>query len=300
MYYDFIELQKDTEYRYSRKHVLRQIKQFLLEDRDVQQKVQEGTKLLNQWFHQNFHESKNERIKELIDLDFQELVESIITHSSICFGEPELFVSFTSQMASHLGLSDKSDAIATIAEIVIVLAQLDTYDILKPSRNASLMIVSRINLPQEMRNAIERSHYLPPMLIEPDLVMNNYQSPYLTFNDCQILGKGNAHSGNICLDVINIQNSVPLCLNLEFLSRIEEQPTHELDTIEKQKEWAKFKQQSYEVYSLIANTGNQFWQTHKVDKRGRLYANGYHVTSQGSPFKKAMIELAEPEYVTGI
>lgn len=301
MDYDFIELQKDTEYRYSRKHVLKAIKDYLLADPDIQMKVNEGRALLNKWLNtKTFHETKVSRLRELQDLDTRELAETIITHSSIYFGEPELFVSFTSQLSSILGFSDKSQAIATIAEIVVVLAELDVYDIVKPSRNASLMVISRINLPQEMRNAVERSHYLPPMLIEPDLVFNNYQSPYLTFNDCQILGKGNGHTEDICLDVINTQNSVQLRLNVEFLDRVDEDPTHELDTIEKEKEWAKFKQQSREVYALIADTGNAFWLTHKVDKRGRLYANGYHVTTQGSPFKKAMIELAEPEHVTGI
>lgn len=300
MSYDFIELQKNVERQYSRKHVMADIKEYLLSFDEVQAKINRGLKLLYDWTQQDFHESKKKRIEELRDFDLRELVETIITHSSIYFGEPVLFVSFTSQLASVLGLADKSSAIATTAEVVVVLAELDAYDIVKESPQASMKVVSRINLPQEMKNAVDRSHFLPPMLIEPDLLTSNHQSPYLTFNDCQILGKGNSHSGNIGLDVINTQNSVPLALNLEFLCKVEERPTHELENVEQQRNWQQFKQESYEVYSLIADTENRFWLTHKVDKRGRLYANGYHVTTQGTPFKKAMIDLAEPEVVTGI
>ena len=51
--------------------------------------------------------------------------------------------------------------------------------------------------------------------------------------------------------------------------------------------------------TLLAKQGNQFYLTHKVDKRLRLYAQGYHVTTQGSPFKKASIELHKEEIVNG-
>ena len=49
----------------------------------------------------------------------------------------------------------------------------------------------------------------------------------------------------------------------------------------------------------MVSQGNRFYLTHKVDKRGRIYAQGYHITTQGTAFKKAMIELAEPEFIEG-
>lgn len=298
--YDYPELQKQIEYAYSRKHVMRQIREWLLEQPEIQDKITQGGQLLEKWLSSdNFHESKKARLSELNDLNLEDLTRDIIIHASIIL-EPELFVGFTAQVASLLGFSDKGTAIHTIAEIVIVLAELDAYDIMKPDRNASLSICSRINLPQEMKDAVDRSHYLPPMLIEPDLVKTNYESPYLTFNDCQILGKGNGHTGNICLDVINKQNSVPLTLNEEFLDNVDEQPTHELDSLDKIKLWDNFKKQSHEVYDIIRNTGNMLWLTNKVDKRGRLYANGYHVNTMGTPYKKASIDLARKELVMGV
>jgi DNA-directed RNA polymerase len=95
-------------------------------------------------------------------------------------------------------------------------------------------------------------------------------------------------------------NKVAMSLDLEFLCKVEEDPTFIIDTAEKQEQWKKFKRQSYSFYDLMAGQGNTFYLTHKVDKRGRIYAQGYHITTQGSAFKKAMLELSTQEYVTGV
>ena len=54
------------------------------------------------------------------------------------------------------------------------------------------------------------------------------------------------------------------------------------------------------MFILMLNQGNRFYETHKVDKRGRLYSIGYHLNTQGSAFQKAMIELADEEIVEGV
>jgi DNA-directed RNA polymerase len=41
--------------------------------------------------------------------------------------------------------------------------------------------------------------------------------------------------------------------------------------------------------------GNRFWLTHKYDKRGRTYCQGYHVSYQGNDYNKACIEFADGE-----
>jgi hypothetical protein len=134
---------------------------------------------------------------------------------------------------------------------------------------------------------------------EPLPLTHNYSSGSLTHNDSLILGSGNHHDGDICLDTLNIQNKVALSLDLQFLCKVEEEPTFELDTQEKAEQWLAFKRQSYTMYDLMAQQGNRFWLNHKVDKRGRSYAHGYHINTQGSAFKKAMLELADAEVVDG-
>jgi DNA-directed RNA polymerase len=50
----------------------------------------------------------------------------------------------------------------------------------------------------------------------------------------------------------------------------------------------------------MVQCGNHFYLTHKVDKRGRIYACGYHINTQGTAFKKAQLELVNEEIVTGV
>ena len=122
----------------------------------------------------------------------------------------------------------------------------------------------------------------------------------MSYNDSLILGIGNDHAGDICLDVINTQNQTPLRLATDFLSTVEEQPSQPIKTADQAHQWKVFKQQSYYIYDMLTKQGNKFWLSHKVDKRGRLYAQGYHVNTQGNPFKKAIVELYNEEIVEGV
>jgi hypothetical protein len=162
------------------------------------------------------------------------------------------------------------------------------------------MLVSRIPLSSALIKFVENSSYLPPMVCEPLELTTNYCSGYLSHKDSLILGKSNHHDGDICLDVLNTINKVELQLDTKFLSTVEETPTFELDTPEKIAQWDRFKRQSYKFYSLMVSQGNRFYLTHKYDKRGRIYAGGYHINSQGTAFKKASIELAREELVEGM
>jgi hypothetical protein len=203
-------------------------------------------------------------------------------------------------MAGRLRFSDKTEAITTVAELMAVICSTDAYDISKENKMASLMLISRIPLEKELIDFIEDSQYLPPMVCEPLELVNNFSSGYLTHNDSLILGQGNHHDGDICLDVLNTMNKVSLSLDTEFLSKVEEEPTFELDTQDKIDQWNIFKAQGYEFYKLMVRCGNEFYLTHKVDKRGRIYSQGYHITTQGTAFKKAMINLSKEEVVFGV
>jgi hypothetical protein len=143
---------------------------------------------------------------------------------------------------------------------------------------------------------IDRSQYLPPMVCEPETVTNNGESGYLTFNESVIL-KNNHHSDPIALDIINHQNKQPLKINMDFVRAVKERPKHKLDTIPKQRQWSEFVEQSSEFYDLLAYQAEQVWVTWKYDKRGRLYSQGYHVNPQGTSYKKAMLEFANPEII---
>jgi len=242
---------------------------------------------------------QNSRIAQLKNIDVEELVLDMFVGVAY-FQLPELFTSASSQMAARLKLSNKTEAITTVAELLAVLCQTDAFDITKASKMASLMLVSKIPLGDDLIGFIESSQFLPPMVCEPMELTHNYSSGYLTHNDSLLLGSENHHDGDLCLDVLNIMNKVALQLNIKFLSTVEEEPNHVLDTPEKEEQWRRFKKQSYAFYELITKNGNCFYFHHKVDKRGRIYSHGYHIHSQGTSFKKAMLEFANEELIEGV
>lgn len=292
-------LQEMNELRFNRKHIDSKIKKAIEDNPVTQNMVELGIQYIQEYLNGDYWESKNKRIEQVKDLDIPNLVMDLFTGIAYVT-RPELFTAVTAQLASRLQFSDKTDAIATVAEMVAVLADTDAFDITKEHRFASLMLVSRIPLGDALLEFINNSEFLPPMVCEPLELTHNYSSGYLTHNDSLILGSGNHHDGDICLDVLNTMNKVALKLDTKFLSTVEEEPTFALDTQDKIDNWNIFKEQSYEFYSLLVSQTNKFYFNHKVDKRGRIYCHGYHLNTQGTAFKKAMLELADEELVEGV
>jgi hypothetical protein len=316
-----IIVQELNEMRFNRKHIDKKIRTAIEESTVMVTKLIQGIKLVTDYLAGDYYESKMKRLAQLDNLDVPELVMDVFV--GIAYAQrPELFTSVSAQMAARLKFSDRTEAITTVAELMAVLCQTDAFDITKADRQASLMVVSRIPLSEELVKFIMNSQYLPPMVCEPLELTHNYSSGYLTHNDSLILGSGNHHDGDICLDALNTISKVALKLDMDLLLTEEELPTE--ITIEKMKvtalkkgktlteaeakervrlgllAWSDFKKQSNQFYLLMQQQGNQFYLNHKVDKRGRVYASGYHITTQGTSFKKASIELAREELVEGV
>lgn len=317
-----IILQEMNEEHYNRKHIDTKIRAAIEADKGMQAKLLQGVELVKTYITAEYsYASKTRRIAQLKNMDIPALVMDCFVGVAYSL-RPELFTSVTAQMATRLGFSDRTEAITTVAELLAVLCNTDAFDINKQGKMASLMLVSKIPLPENLLHFIEHSQYLPPMVCEPLPLIHNYSSGYLTHNDSLILGSGNHHDNDLCLDVLNTMNKVAMKLDLNFLCTVEEEPS-EL-TVEKMHEnaakkgksltdaqakekvrlalenWDSFKLQSYRFYSLMQQQGNRFYFTHKVDKRGRIYSQGYHLNPQGAAFKKAQLELAREELVEGV
>lgn len=292
--------QEHNEKRFNRKHVDGYIREDMTSHPVMQEVIQEGVAMVRAYIDKavagEYYESKNARVIQLHNMDLQTLVIDIFVGTAYCLTD-ELFTSVTAQMASRLRFSDKVEAITTVAELLAILCETNVFTIRKAHKMASLTVISHLKLSDKLLKFMEESRYLPPMVCEPLELTSNFCSGYLTHNDSLILGSGNHHDGDICLDVLNLMNSVELSLNLEFLSTIEEEQVNPSETYEQEEQWKVFKKQSYQTYDLIASQGNRFFLTHKVDKRGRVYAQGYHITTQGTAFKKAMCDLADKEHV---
>lgn len=293
------DMQLANEYRYSRKHIDGYLAKELEANPDYHEAVAKGVQLLQDWLSQDHYASKRQRLEQLRELDLAELVGRIL-QATAYVRRPELFTSVSAQLAGELGFSDKPEAIATMAEVLAVVCETDAYDIFKENAQASLMLVSNIPLSEQLQRYVMNSRFLPPMVCTPNEVEHNRMSGYLTHNDSLVLGRGNHHDGDLCLDVINLQNSIPLQLNQQFLLDHPLQPNFEIVSAEQAEQWKQYQQQSHELFLLMIQQGNRFWLTHKVDKRGRLYSIGYHINTQGNQFQKAMIELADEELVEGV
>lgn len=291
--------QSNNELRYNRRFIDIKIKEEITGNVDYMKLIDHGVSSINDYMNQDYYSSKNLRIAQLRNLNMHTVVMEILVGIAYC-QSPELFTSVTAKLASRLGFDDKTEAITTVAEITAVLCNTDLFDITKVNKYSSLMIVSNMKLSENLLTFINNSQYLPPLVVEPYKLENNFSSAYTTVSESLILGKGNHHNGDICLDVLDIANSVALTINTDFLNKVDEEPTFELDTVQKTTQWYRFKNQSQYFYQLMMNQGNKFYFNHKVDKRGRIYSCGYHIHSQGNSYKKAMLEFHKQEIVSGV
>ena len=293
--------QRSNEYQFSRKNVLEYVRTFITETDEVINKIDEGEALVEAWLSKSYFPSKDKRLAEVKLMDIRELVTDIFC-SVAMFTRQETFVSAASQVAKHLSFVEQRDSIQTVAELLGVLVHTSVFVIWKESKETGMLLQSQMRLPSKLVNAIDRSQYLPPMVCLPETIKTNFESGHLTVNDSQILGKYSSHSDDICIDVLNIQNQIPLKLCTEFISTVEEEPNpgSPLDSVEKQTNWSRMKAESYEMYLLMAKQGNKFYQLNSYDKRGRLYTQGYHISFQGASFKRACIDLHNEELVEGI
>lgn len=324
------DAQERIEYKFSKSNIKKFILDDVLETPVIMEKVNQGVELLKAWIaggyrdpqyddnkkKQAYYDKKEERLRQLVGHDLEDIIMDVLA-VVLPLEKPMLFTSVVGQLVGTLGYTSKLEGTKTIAEILAVLCETDLFDIGR-NNSGSLTIKSCFVMDEKLKAFIAQTQYLPPMICAPRIVKKNWDSGYLTRKESLIL-KDNHHDQNICLDSINKFNQVELSLDLNLLKTYNEPPT-DFDTKEKREEWQalhpgecwqtelqeriaawdRMVRDSYRVYLDLAKQGNKFWLTHKVDKRGRTYAQGYHVSTQGSAFKKAIVNLNKKELITGV
>ena len=293
------DIQTSVEHKFSKKNIESYVLKEIEADPEVIKRIDNTVVAVSEWMNVDHYESKNERKQQLKSLDIPQLIKEILVPIFMLTRE-EKVTSIVGRIAHLLHFSDKMDGIKTISELLAIMCLNDLFTIYKDHKYDELKVKNDFRLSDRTLKFIDQTKYLPPMVCRPKEIKNNYQSGYLTFDDSLILGTGNHHEGDLCLDNINRLNAIPLSLNLKLLKRYEETSKKDLDTPEKEKAFNKMVQDSYRVYIDIVNQGNEFHLTHKVDKRGRTYAQGYHVNTQGSDYKKAIIDFHEKEIIEGV
>lgn len=190
-----------------------------------------------------------------------------------------------------------------------------TADMLLIAANADLLdwdesldtFVVKYEITDDVQKIIDTYQYPLPMIVKPKKLKSNYDSGYLN-HKCSIILKNNHHDDDVCLDFINQMNSVPLRINHRTAQlvhnkwkSIDKQKADEsfADWKKRQKAFDKYNRTAHDVLNHIAVAGNKFYLTHRYDKRGRVYCQGYHVSYQGTAWNKSVIEFYDGELVDG-
>lgn len=165
------------------------------------------------------------------------------------------------------------------------------------------IFIVRFNIGDDVQAEIDLYQYPMPMLVEPLELKGNRDTGYYTHKDSVIL-RNNHHEDDVCLDYLNKINKVKLRVNTDTVAflknnwkNLDKPKPHEerKDFQKRQKAFMKYDRTSRDVLAHLEVTGGEFYLTHKYDKRGRVYCQGYHVTYQGNDWSKACIEFAKGE-----
>lgn len=266
---------------------------------------------IKKWCDVQEYSSKNIRKDFIRQQDLHGLVVGLIAKTVMYCQKSIPLVSFASMV--DIGFEVKLDNIKTVCELIALLAPTELYELSK-DLDGTYTIQTVIELPEALQKRLELYCYLPPMIEKPNVIRNNNDSGLVTIKkDSIILGsKLNHHNKQLSLDVINTLNKTEYVLDKDFIDNFEKDWFREELSQEELKELSMTEQQDYQIsLSTWKQYQDQFnvlkdmlidksiYFTHKYDKRGRIYAQGYHFNTQGTSYEKACINIKHKEIVTG-
>lgn len=167
------------------------------------------------------------------------------------------------------------------------------------------IFIVKFSLSDDVQAELERFQYPLPMVIEPRKIITNTETGYLLSGGSVILRK-NHHNDDVCLDHLNRTNLVKFSIDHDTARMIKNRWKNldkpkagetKQDFEKRQRAFDKYNRSAKDVIDLLLKEGNEFYLTHKYDKRGRTYCQGYHVNYQGAAWNKAVIQLADKEIV---
>ena len=225
-------------------------------------------------------------------------------------------VSFGIDVLAQIALHKRADMSTMIGVLRhhFLTAQ-ETADMLLKAVEADLLdwspvlnvFIVRFTISDDVQAELDKFQYPLPMVVEPKFVRSNRDVGYMLSSGSIIL-KHNHHENDVCLDHINRVNKIKFTIDLVTVNMVKNK-WRNLDKAKpgesksefqrRQKAFEKYDRTAKDVINLLIQEGNEFYLTHKYDKRGRIYAQGYHVNYQGAPWNKAVINFASTEVVSG-
>lgn len=280
-------------------HLTKDIKEYLLQE--YSNDINHIQTALDEYLTQEYWDSKNERLSILKQYDTEKIILDVLTQLVLIADDYIPLISACT-VKQIKGLN-KIQSAQTVGDILHCIDSTDLilWDITRDNKRT---IKSNMALSDELANRLKLLCVLPPMLVKPRTLRHNKSCGYLTINkDSLILGdKENYHDESISLDVLNTLNSQALCLDLDICYKFQKEFKSEFDKdtdeyLNQKKTHEKAKEQFEFFRDKIQDHTIHF--THKVDKRGRVYSQGYVFNFQGSSYEKACLQLKVKEFVEG-
>lgn len=166
--------------------------------------------------------------------------------------------------------------------------------------------IVRFDISADVQEDLDRYQYPLPMVVEPKKLENNRDTGYYTSTNSVIL-RQNHHDQDVCLDHLNKINQTQFRINQQVATTIKnrwrnlDKPKADEETGEYKKRVKAFEKYDRTAHDVMHHLGlaneGEFYLTHKYDKRGRTYCQGYVVNYQGTAWNKAVIEFANQEIV---
>jgi hypothetical protein len=255
------------------------------------------------WLDDHGYESKNIRVRTIRnDPDFvpEEVVLDIL--STLLTAPVMTIQNVAAYIAGSVDTGDLLDNIKTASEIIAVVQAADLYEIILPanSETGSLLVRSLFELSQDVVSDVLMRHYLPPMLVKPNKVTNNFDCGYMTVREHVVLKPHNSdNTEKLAYDALNITNAIAMSIDTHML-QWDEELTEKHDTALKQLNFQSMAKASRRVYDLMLRNGNKFYMPNRYCARGRMHMQGYHINLQSGKYKRALVNLEKKELIGGI
>lgn len=168
------------------------------------------------------------------------------------------------------------------------------------------IFIVKLDITRDVQEDLDRYQFPLPMIVEPAELKDNRSTPYVLVRDGSVILRKNHHDDDVCLDHINRVNKIKFTINNDTATMVRNKWRNldkpkagetKQDFERRKKAFEKYDRTAKQVMAKVTQLGNEFYLTHKIDKRGRTYCQGYHITYQGNAWAKAVVELADKELV---
>ena len=167
------------------------------------------------------------------------------------------------------------------------------------------IFVVKYTISDDVQEELDKFQFPLPMVVEPMVIKNNRTTGMLTSGGSVIL-RNNHHNDDVCLDHLNRANKIKFMVNTNTVQMVKnkwrnldkpKEGESKEDFTKRKRAFEKFDRTAHDVIAILTKEGNEFYLTHKYDKRGRIYCMGWHISYQGNAWCKAIMEFADKELI---